>query len=119
MSIETTLQALRDDADFMRNVSDWQRAPAQAARTLPFPPALRSEVIAGLAKRGIEQLYSHQAEAIAQPCVAKTWWWWQVPRRQKPVLPGSHPQRVTHQPQRTGAVPVPHKGAGAGSTGEF
>ncbi len=115
MSIETTLQALRDDADFMRNVSDWQRAPAQAARTLPFPPALRSEVIAGLAKRGIEQVYSHQVEAIdAALRGGKRGGGGRLRGRQKSVLK-IHPQTdFTHQPQRTCAVPVPHKGAGAG-----
>ncbi|NJM42117.1 MAG: DEAD/DEAH box helicase [Anaerolineae bacterium] len=64
MSIESTLQLLRDDADFMRNVTDWQRAPAQAARTAPFPSALHAGMVEALAKRGIEHLYTHQAEAI-------------------------------------------------------
>jgi DEAD/DEAH box helicase domain-containing protein len=37
--------------------------PARPARYLPLPAGLRPELAAALATRGIERLYSHQAEA--------------------------------------------------------
>nr|MCW1967644.1 DEAD/DEAH box helicase [Anaerolineae bacterium] len=58
------LADLRNDADFMRDVSAWERAPEVAARHAPFPARLHERVVAALQKRGIEQLYSHQAAAI-------------------------------------------------------
>jgi len=38
-------------------------APARAARTAPFPDVLNPALRDALARRGIEQLYAHQAEA--------------------------------------------------------
>src|SRR5438132_11250045 len=40
--------------------------PARPARYLPLPAGLRPELAAALAARGIERLYTHQAEAYEQ-----------------------------------------------------
>src|SRR6185436_18493979 len=41
-----------------------RRLPAAAAQFAPFPEALDGRLTQALASRGVEQLYSHQAEAI-------------------------------------------------------
>jgi len=45
-------------------VTALKRLPPVEARFAPFPEALDARLVAGLAARGIGQLYSHQAEAI-------------------------------------------------------
>jgi DEAD/DEAH box helicase domain-containing protein len=64
MSVESALQALRLQPRFMRNVAHWVREPACPARTAPFPLELNPRLAAALAARGIQQLYTHQAEAV-------------------------------------------------------
>jgi DEAD/DEAH box helicase domain-containing protein len=65
MSIESALQALRFEPQFMRNVARWVRVPARAARFAPCPPDLDRRLVEALAARGVRQLYMHQADAVA------------------------------------------------------
>ncbi|MGQ9815552.1 MAG: DEAD/DEAH box helicase, partial [Candidatus Roseilinea sp.] len=65
MSVLDVLAELRADREFMRDVTAWERAPAQPARYAPFPPGLNAALIEALQRRGIESLYTHQAQAIA------------------------------------------------------
>src|SRR5882672_1340024 len=46
------------------HVTAFRRLPAAAAQLAPFPDALDTRLAHTLRSRGIEQLYSHQAEAI-------------------------------------------------------
>ena len=64
MSVLETLTGLRADAEFMRNVTAWERAAAQPARHTPFPNRLHPDVVNALKQRGIELPYTHQAQAI-------------------------------------------------------
>ncbi|MCL4505756.1 MAG: DEAD/DEAH box helicase [Chloroflexi bacterium] len=64
MSVLETLTALRADAEFMTNVTAWERAPAQPARHAPFPAQLHPAVVEALKRRGIASLYTHQAQAV-------------------------------------------------------
>ncbi|MCX6019636.1 MAG: DEAD/DEAH box helicase [Chloroflexi bacterium] len=64
MSVEDTIEALRADAEFMRDVVEWQRAPARLARAVVWPSGLGEDMRRMYAERGIEQPYVHQAEAI-------------------------------------------------------
>lgn len=64
MAIEEILQGLRRDADFMREVADWQRAPTAAARYADWPAGLHPQVVKAYAERGIERPYTHQTQAI-------------------------------------------------------
>jgi DEAD/DEAH box helicase domain-containing protein len=57
-------QALRDDNDDP-HVTTVRRLDPVDARYAPFPDSLDARLVAALGKRGIDQLYSHQAEAIA------------------------------------------------------
>lgn len=65
MSVLDVLAELRADREFMRDVTAWERAPAQPARHAPFPSGLNAALIEALQRRGIESLYTHQAQAIA------------------------------------------------------
>ncbi|MCS7056268.1 MAG: DEAD/DEAH box helicase [Thermoflexales bacterium] len=64
-NVSDVLARLRADREFMRDVCDWQRAPARPARFADFPAALDPRLREALKRRGIEQLYTHQAQAIA------------------------------------------------------
>ncbi|MCS7178367.1 MAG: DEAD/DEAH box helicase [Anaerolineae bacterium] len=59
------LARLRADPEVMRCVTAWERIPARAARTAPWPPALDPRLVAAARGAGIEAPYTHQAEAIA------------------------------------------------------
>lgn len=62
--VNDVLARLRADREFMRDVCDWQRAPARPARFAEFPAALDPRLRETLKRRGIEQLYTHQMQAI-------------------------------------------------------
>jgi DEAD/DEAH box helicase domain-containing protein len=63
-------QALQGDDDDP-HVTAVRRLDPVEARYAPFPESLDPRLVAALKKRGIEQLYSHQAEAIAHATVAR------------------------------------------------
>jgi DEAD/DEAH box helicase domain-containing protein len=50
-------------SDFPGDVTLDHVIPAAAAQFAPLPPELRPELVAALAARGIERLYTHQADA--------------------------------------------------------
>src|SRR5260370_6317780 len=50
-------------ADFPGDITLDHVIPAAAADFVPLPADLRPELVAALARRGVERLYSHQAEA--------------------------------------------------------
>ncbi len=52
-----------DRADFPGDITLDHVVPATAARFAPLPEGLRPELVEALARRGVERLYSHQAEA--------------------------------------------------------
>ncbi len=64
MPVLDTLTSLRADAEFMRDVTAWERAPAQPARHAAFPARLDPAIREAIQRRGIEALYTHQAQAI-------------------------------------------------------
>lgn len=64
MNVNDVLAQLREDREFMRDVADWQRAPAAPARLAAFPSQLDTRVVDALRRRGIDALYTHQASAI-------------------------------------------------------
>jgi DEAD/DEAH box helicase domain-containing protein len=59
-----TLDRLRFDPRFMESITAWETLPARAARYAPFPAALHPSLISNLQSLGINQLYSHQSQAI-------------------------------------------------------
>jgi DEAD/DEAH box helicase domain-containing protein len=64
MGVNEVLAALRADRQFMRDVADWQRAPAAQARFGSLPAQLDARLVDVLRARGIDQLYTHQSHAI-------------------------------------------------------
>ena len=64
MSVSDVLTAFRQDPAFMRCVTAWQRIPARPARVASWPAGLDPRLVAAACDRGIEQPYTHQAQAI-------------------------------------------------------
>src|SRR6059058_3940276 len=52
-----------DPADFSGDITLDHVVPASEATFAPLPGDLNPELVAALARRGVERLYSHQAEA--------------------------------------------------------
>jgi DEAD/DEAH box helicase domain-containing protein len=63
-SLEQILDAFERDPAFAALVTRWERLPARAPRYAPFPVWLDERIVRSLRRRGIEALYSHQAEAL-------------------------------------------------------
>jgi len=58
------LDTLRSDPLFMENVRAWHTFDAQDGEYAPLPRALDTHLAEGLRQRGVNRLYSHQAEAF-------------------------------------------------------
>ncbi len=71
MNVAQTLDTLRRDPDFMRNLTEWRSLPPREARYAPFPEALHPALVAGLQKRGVDRLYTHQSEAVEAALAGK------------------------------------------------
>ena len=65
MNVDQLIQVLRDDPAFMEHVTNWTVLPAQDGVYVPFPDTLDARIQSVLRKRGIQRLYSHQAESFA------------------------------------------------------
>ncbi|TAK59818.1 MAG: DEAD/DEAH box helicase, partial [Dehalococcoidia bacterium] len=65
MPLERALDALRRDPDLADGFVEWRELPPAEPRYGPFPLTADQRLIDALARRGIEQLYVHQAEAFA------------------------------------------------------
>ena len=66
MNVDQLTQQLRSDPLFMRNVVRWETMPPREAQYAPFPENLDERLIPVLQKRGIHQLYTHQAHAVRE-----------------------------------------------------
>ena len=64
MNIDQLLGVLRRDESFMSCVTHWHTDPARPARYAPWPECLDDRLPSMLEKRGIHQLYTHQAQAV-------------------------------------------------------
>ena len=64
MNIEQLLDVLRRDDAFMQCVTHWHVDPARPARYAPWPDCVDPALPPTLQKRGLERLYTHQAQAI-------------------------------------------------------
>jgi DEAD/DEAH box helicase domain-containing protein len=65
MALSDVLDAFRQDPTFMRCVTAWERIPARPARTALWPAGLDLRLTALMREQGIEQPYTHQAQAMA------------------------------------------------------
>ncbi len=66
MNVDQLAEKLRMDNLFMENVVRWETMPAHPAVYAPCPEGLDERLIALLHRRGIHQLYSHQAHAVRE-----------------------------------------------------
>ena len=64
MNVQQLTEQLRQDSQFMSNVTRWEVLPARPAKTRPFPPCLDERLRPVLARRGIYELYVHQAMSV-------------------------------------------------------
>lgn len=64
MNVDQLAEKLRQDPMFMENVVRWEIMPARSAQYAPYPQGLDPRLLPVLQKRGVHQLYSHQASAI-------------------------------------------------------
>ena len=59
-----TLDRLRLNASYMKNIVAWERYPARPARFGSWPAGLDPRLVAAVRRRGIEALYTHQSQAV-------------------------------------------------------
>ena len=64
VTLEQILDGLQRDEQFQEMVTRWEVLPARPARYAPFPEWLDGRIGAALRRRGITELYSHQAAAL-------------------------------------------------------
>ncbi len=64
MNLVQLLQQLRSDEKFLRHVTRWEVISPEDGTYRPYPEKLDPRLVDVLRKRGIDRLYSHQAEAV-------------------------------------------------------
>ena len=64
--VETILESFQNDPEFRSNITFWKTMPAQNPIYGDWPEAFSPELKSLLETRGIEHLYSHQAEAVSR-----------------------------------------------------
>ncbi|HZU76432.1 MAG TPA: DEAD/DEAH box helicase, partial [Dehalococcoidia bacterium] len=64
MPLLETLQKLRTSREHAGNFTAWRVLPGRTAQNAPFPVWLDRRLQEALRRRGIDSLYSHQAEAL-------------------------------------------------------
>lgn len=64
MTVQTVLETLRQNRDFVSQAVAWERLPARPARTASLSHDLLPSLQEALKARGVPQFYTHQAAAI-------------------------------------------------------
>ncbi len=64
MNLAQLLQQLKTEEKFTRHVTRWQTLPPEPAISAAYPESLDQRLVDVMRGRGIEELYSHQAEAV-------------------------------------------------------
>ncbi|KAA3616035.1 MAG: DUF1998 domain-containing protein [Calditrichaeota bacterium] len=64
MNLPQTLDRLKQDQKFMRNVTAWKRQHACEARFEEFPQSIDKRLVRALQENSIKKLYTHQAQAV-------------------------------------------------------
>jgi DEAD/DEAH box helicase domain-containing protein len=62
--VKELIAELREDPSFLEQVRHWEVLPAREGEYAGIPDGIDERIVAALRRRGIEQLYSHQSEAI-------------------------------------------------------
>ena len=72
MQVSEYIEKLKNDPEFMRNVTEWRVLPERRARYGEFPSDVDERIRALLCARGIDRLYIHQTEAIRKVLEGKS-----------------------------------------------
>ena len=64
MNLPQLLDSLKNDPSFIDHVTRWEVQPPRPARYGGFPDQLDARLVEALRRRGIENLYIHQTEAV-------------------------------------------------------
>jgi DEAD/DEAH box helicase domain-containing protein len=64
--LEEVIQSLRADRRFMSAVDHWEVIPAREGRYEDFPAEIDDRILAAVRSKGIERLFSHQAQAYSE-----------------------------------------------------
>ena len=64
MPLSDMLESLRTDPEIAPNYADWRELPAREARYADYPAGTDERLVKVLGERGIDRLYTHQAEAL-------------------------------------------------------
>jgi DEAD/DEAH box helicase domain-containing protein len=64
MNLDQIVDSLRTDRALSQNISHWKTYPARPASYADYPQGLDRRLVDALRSRGIDRLFSHQAEAI-------------------------------------------------------
>jgi DEAD/DEAH box helicase domain-containing protein len=64
MNVAQTIDRLKADENFCRNLTRWATIPPRPARFGGFPAGLKPKLVEGLRQRGIHDLYTHQTRAV-------------------------------------------------------
>lgn len=59
------LDQLKNDPNFMANVTSWSVQPSEEAQYADFPSNMNPSLIQAINQHGIKKLYTHQAQAVA------------------------------------------------------
>jgi DEAD/DEAH box helicase domain-containing protein len=65
VNLAQLIDTLRADEQFMSCVTHWRTQEAQPAQYAPYPAHVDARIRSVLQKRGVVQLYTHQAQAVA------------------------------------------------------
>jgi DEAD/DEAH box helicase domain-containing protein len=65
MNLEEVLAGIESDSQLGLRITHWRQLPTRAARHASFPAGIDPRLVDALRQRGIEQLFTHQAQAIA------------------------------------------------------
>ena len=64
MNIDQVIDVLQNSPDFRGQVTHWEKIPPCEAKYAPYPAEINPRLVEALKARGIQQLYTHQAEAV-------------------------------------------------------
>lgn len=64
MNVAQIVDQLRSDPEFTQNLTKWHTIPPRPPQYAGFPDALEPQLVAGLKKKGVTDLYTHQREAV-------------------------------------------------------
>ena len=116
MPLSDVLESLRQDPDLAGGFTAWRVLSEAPASYAEFPAAIDPRLIAALRQRGIERLYTHQAQASQPRCSPGENVVVVTPTASGKTLCYNLPvlQAILERPRRARALPLPDEGARAG-----